>query len=88
MFLKTNLKKFAVILVKRPPKAGFLNPISSKITVTKVKQRRKERAMRRKGGEEKKAMVALLVFIIATTTQFLAEKKNCWTQKVHLEIAL
>ena len=30
-------------------------------------------------------MVALLVFVIATL-EFLAEKKNCWTQKVHLAV--
>ena len=42
-------------------------PISSKLTLTREKNRRKERARprRKKGGEEKKAMVALLVFIMA-----------------------
>ena len=42
----------------------------------------------RKGSKEetcKKPMVALLVFVIATL-QFLAEKKNRWTQKVHLAV--
>ena len=39
-FLKTNLTKFAVIWVKRRRKAGFLSPVSSKITLTKEKQRR------------------------------------------------
>ena len=38
-FLKTNLTKFAVICLKRPQKAGFLGPISSKITPTKEKER-------------------------------------------------
>ena len=63
-FLKTSLTKFAVILVKSCRKAGFLNPRSSKITVTKEK----ERAGNRKGGEEKKAMVALLVFHLGVFT--------------------
>ena len=40
-FLKTNLTKFAVIWVKRRQKAGFLTPRTSKITVTKEKERRK-----------------------------------------------
>ena len=40
-FLKTNLTKFAVIWVKRRQKAGFLTPRSSKIIVTKEKERRK-----------------------------------------------
>ena len=52
--------------MKRCQKAGFLSPRSSKITVTKEK----ERAGRRKGGEEKKAMVALLAF----------HNSHCWTQ--------
>ena len=42
-FLKTNLKKFAVICLKRPQKAGFLGPIRSKIIVTKEKERRKRK---------------------------------------------
>ena len=31
-------------------------------------------------------MVALLVFIMATLSSFLAEKKNCLTEKVHLAV--
>ena len=71
-FLKTNLTKFAVIWVKRRQKAGFLTPRSSKITVTKEKERRKRKSERRKGGEEKKAMLALLVFIVGTLEVHLA----------------
>ena len=53
--------------MNRGQNAGFLSPRSSKITVTKEKERKKkESARRRKEGEEKKAMVVLLVFIIAT----------------------
>ena len=40
-FLKTSLTKFAVIWAKRRQKAGFLTPRSSKIIVTKEKERRK-----------------------------------------------
>ena len=65
-FLKTKRTKSAAIRLKSLQKAGFLNPMSSKITPTKEKERKKERARRKKGGKEKKAMVALLVFIMAT----------------------
>ena len=55
---------------------------SSKITVSRGKERRKRKSEEKeKKRREKKSMVELLVFIIAT----LAEK-NCWTQKVHLAI--
>ena len=52
-FLKTNLTKFVVIWVKRRQRLGFSSPRSSKVTVTKEKERREEKAKRRKGGEEK-----------------------------------
>ena len=45
---------------------GFLDPISSKLTLTKRRKREKERARRKKGGEEKKAMAAPLIFIMTT----------------------
>ena len=38
--MKTNITKFAVIWAKRRQKAGFLGVISSKITLTKEKERR------------------------------------------------
>ena len=50
-FLKTNLTEFAVIWVKKHKKAGFLSPISSKITLTKEKERRKQRS---EGKERRK----------------------------------
>ena len=63
-FLKTNPRKLAVICVKKLQKARLLSLRSSKINVTKEKERRKGRARRKKGGEQKKkAMVTLLVFI-------------------------
>ena len=42
-FLKTNLTKFAVIWGKRRQKAGFLTPISSKLPLTREKNRRKKK---------------------------------------------
>ena len=49
--LKTNLTKFVVIGVKWRQKAGFSGPISSKITLTKQKERRK-----RKSEEDSKTL--------------------------------
>ena len=44
--------------------------------------------MRGERKEEKRKMygVALLVFIMSTLERFLAEKKNCCTDKVHLAV--
>ena len=42
----------------------------------------KERARRKKGGKEEIEMLAILVFVKV----FLAKKKNCWTEKVHLAV--
>ena len=64
--MTTNPTKFAVICVKKRQKARFLSPRSSKIKVTKEKDKRKGRARRRKGGEGKKAMVAPLAFTRVT----------------------
>ena len=61
-FLKTNPTKFAVICVKKRHKARFLSPRSSKIKVTKEKEKRKGRTRRRKGGEEKKRNGCTLSF--------------------------
>ena len=49
--MKTNLTKFAVIGVKWRQKAGFSGPISTKITLTKQKERRK-----RKSEEDSKTL--------------------------------
>ena len=64
--------------MKRRQKAGFLRPISSKITLTKGKKRRIGKS-EEKERRRKKAMVALLVFIIARRL-FLAGK-ICWTRR-------
>ena len=79
--------------MKRRQKAGFLSPRSSKIIVTKEEERRKRKRKRKRRSEDeerrrrKKAMVALLVFRIATL-KIVFGRKNCRTQKVHLEITL
>ena len=43
-FLKINLTKFALICVKRRQKAGFLSRRSSKIIVTKEKEKRERKS--------------------------------------------
>ena len=61
--MKTNLTKFAVIGVKRRQKAGFWGPISSKITLTKEKERRKRKSEEEEkggGAEEKKSNDCML----------------------------
>ena len=61
-FLKTNLTKYAVIIVKRRQNAGFLSPRSSKITVMNEKERSKRKISKEKERREReKEMVALLV---------------------------
>ena len=54
--------------MKGRQKAGFLSPRSSKITVTKEKERRKGKSEEKKRRRRKKTttMAALLVFIMAT----------------------
>ena len=53
-FLKTNLKKFTAIWVTRSQKAGFLRPISSKITAANEKERHLERRKRKSEEEERR----------------------------------
>ena len=72
-FFKTNLTKSAVIWVKSCQNAGFLRPISSKITPTKEKERRKSKSKERERRRREKTMVALLVFIMDT---FFGRKKK------------
>ena len=42
---------------------------------------------KKKGGEQKKVMVTLSLsfFLVLTLEVVLAEKKNCWMQKVHFK---
>ena len=69
-------------------KTGFMGPISSKITLTKEKERRKGKNKKEERRRRKKAMVALLVFFY---NRYFGDKvwpkKSCWTQKVHLAVA-
>ena len=89
-FLKTNLTTFAVIWVKRRQKAGFLSPISSKITVTKEKEEKeKERATGRSRRRREKSNGCTLRFYNSYFGVFCPKKqvkKECLTQKVHLAI--
>ena len=52
-FLKTNLTKYAVIWGKRRQKAGFLTPISSKLPLTREKNRRKRKSEEEERRREK-----------------------------------
>ena len=73
--------------MERCQKAGCVSPITSKITLTKIKGE-KDRARRRKGGEEKlkNAMIAFLVFIMATMEITVFGRKKLLDGKVHLGI--
>ena len=62
-----------------------MSPISSKITQTKEKGMSKRKSEEVERSRREKSMVALFVFTMATL-EFLAEKKNCWTQKVQLAV--
>ena len=68
--------------MERRQEAGFLSPICSKITRTKEKEMSKRKSEEEETSRREKSMVALLAFTMAT----LAEKKNCWTQKVQLAV--
>ena len=68
--------------MKRRQKAGFLSPRSSKIIVTKEKERRKRKIEEKEIRRRKKSNGCTLSFYNKT------EQKNCWTQKVYLAITL
>lgn len=76
-FLKTNLTKYAVIIVKRRQNAGFLSPRSSKITVMKEKAGKEQKKDQQ--GEEKegkgKRNGCTLSFIIAALEKVFGRKK-------------
>ena len=66
-FFEDEPDKICSDLSEKGPKGRFLRPISSKITLAKEKEKKKEGAKGKKGGEEKKkTRVTLLVFIMAT----------------------
>jgi len=73
-------------LSEKASKGRFLGPdkFRTHSNEGKGKERKKERKKERGGRKEEnlnQAMVALLVSIMA-----ILEKKNCWTQKVHLAV--
>ena len=53
-----------------------MDPISSKITVTKKKERRKRKSEEGERRRSEKKMVALLVFIIASLEIVFGKKKT------------
>ena len=63
-FLKTNLRKFAVICVKRRQKARLLSPRSSKIKLTK--KGKGERKSEERERRRRKKSNGFLVFITVT----------------------
>ena len=72
--------------MERRQEAGFLSPICSKITQTKEKEMSKRKSEEEERSRREKSMVALLVLTMATLEIVLAEKKDCWTQKVQLAV--
>ena len=82
-FLKINLTKICSHLREEAgQKAGFLDPISSKITLTNKKERRK----RMSEQEKEKSNGFTLSFYDGYFGDSFWPEKNCWTQKVHLVI--
>ena len=82
-FLKINLTKICSHLREEAgQKAGFLDPISSKITLTNKKDRRK----RMSEEEKEKSNGFTLSFYNGYFGDSFWPQKNCWTQKVHLVI--
>ena len=62
--MKTILRKFAVTLVKRLQKAGFLSPRSSNITVTKENEKRKRKGEEKERRRRKKRNCCTLSFYL------------------------
>ena len=82
-FLKINLTKICSHLREEAgQKTGFLDPISSKITLTNKKERRK----RMSEEEKEKSNGFTLSFYDGYFGDSFWPEKNCWTQKVHLVI--
>ena len=82
-FLKINLTKICSHLREEAgQKGGFLDPISSKITLTNKKERRK----RMSEEEKEKSNGFTLSFYDGYFGDSFWPEKNCWTQKVHLVI--
>ena len=79
-FLKTNLAKFAAWL-KKGQKAGFLRPISSKITLAKEKERRiKLRGREEEESRRRETSNGCTLGFIRSTVE-TEKKKNCLTEE-------
>ena len=90
-----NLTEIDAVWVQRSQKAGFLSPISYKITLTKEKKKKKKGKKRQRGGrkkEKRKSNGYTPSFYIGYfKDSFWPKKKiNGWTKEktVHLAITL
>ena len=57
-----------------------MGPISSELTLTKEKERRKRKSEEEERRRREKSNGCTLTFYHG----YFGEKKNCWTEKVHL----
>ena len=71
------------IWVKRRQKAGFLGPISSKITLTKKEERRKRKSEEEERRRSKRKSNCC-TFSFYNSYFRVFGRENCSTQKVHL----
>ena len=71
--------------MKSRRKAGFLRPISSKITPTKEKEKRKSKSEEEERRRREKTMVVLLVSIMATffgrKKKTVGRKRSIWRKR-------
>ena len=85
-FLKTNRTKSAAIRVKSLQKAGFLIPISAKITPTKEKERKKRKSEEEEKRRKEKSNGYTLSFYNGYFGDRFWPEINCWAAKVYLAI--
>ena len=85
-FLKTKRTKSAAIRLKGLQKAGFLNPISSKITPTKAKEREKRKSQEKERRKREKNNGCTLGFYNGYFGDRFWPKINCWAEEVYLAI--
>ena len=85
-FLKTNRTKSAAIRLKSLQKAGFLTPISSKITPTKEKEREKRKSQKEERRRREKSNGCTLGFQNGYFGDRFWPKINCRAEEVYLAI--
>ena len=85
-FLKTKRTKSTAIRLKSLQKAGFLNPISSKITPTKAKEREKRKSQEKERRKREKNNGCTLGFYNGYFGDRFWPKINCWAEEVYLAI--